>query len=296
MTHLMQLDRRIKSIQTTKKITHAMRLISMSLYARFEKLNLAARHYQKTQKDLLAKLSLCAPDWQNSVTKATDPYDRRPLIIFVSSIKGLCGNFNSNLTSYVDRFIDLSPYQTPLFISIGAKATEYAKKTIAHFEQGKLVATFEEINSHNLDATISDLTQTIVNLNPRYSSILAYSTKFENFFIQRPMKTVIVASFESQKEPYRPSREPLKEKPTGLDYIWEQPKHDVLNSLASAYIHASCTQILMDSLVAEQAARFLAMESATTNAEGYLEKLQLQYNKMRQELITKELAEISASL
>ncbi len=298
MSHLMQLEKQIQSIKTTKKITLAMRLIAMSLYVRIEKLHAASKTYQLKYNELLSLLTAENPTWKNKITTVTDPFDRRPLIILISSIKGLCGSFNNNIFSYFDRFIEVSQYQTPLFITIGKRATDYIENFIKKTAQGKIILSHHEISSYSIDRIINDLVRLILNPETRYSSILIYSTKFENFFVQRPIRTSIVDPYEIQKQRKDPRQldddaAPETPKPN-TDIIWEQPSDEILKILSYSYLHAQVTPLIINSLVAEQSARFLAMEHATSNAEKYIEKLQLTYNKLRQESITKELAEITS--
>ena len=81
-----------------------------------------------------------------------------------------------------------------------------------------------------------------------------------------------------------------------IEPIWEQDKLEIVNSAARHYLGVHTTTILFQALVSEYAARFVAMDNATTNAENYLETLTLQFNKLRQALITREVSELSASL
>ena len=269
----------------------------MVLFTTSPKLHVASKQYQLRYNELLALLTAENPTWKNPITHVTDPFDRRPLIILISSIKGLCGGFNNNIFSYFDRFIEVSQYQTPLFITIGKRATDYIENFIKKTAQGNIILSHHEISSYSIDHIINDLVRLILNPTTHYSSILIYSTKFENFFVQRPIRTSIVDPYEIQKQrkdPRQFDEEAHESSETHSDIIWEQPSSEILKILSYSYLHAQITPLIINSLVAEQSARFLAMEHATSNAEKYMEKLQLTYNKLRQESITKELAEITS--
>ena len=294
MSYLMQLDKQIQSIKKTKKITHAMRLIAMSLYARIAKIQKSAKEYQKKYHALLNLISENDPDWKNPITFVNDPFNKRPLIILISSIKGLCGGFNENILSYFDRFIETSQYQTPLFIAIGRRANSHLEQFIKKTARGSIIRSYPEISSHSIDETINDLTQVILQLSPRYSSMIIYSTKFQNFFNQRPTYTTIVKTHEQQKDRRITSHKQTEQQDDATDIIWEHSARDILNIMGASFLQSTITPLIIDSLVAEQSARFLAMEHATSNAEKYIEKLELQYNKLRQESITKELSEITS--
>ena len=273
-----------------------MRLIAMSLYSRIGKVQSAAKVYQEKYDTLLKLLLETNPNWKNPITYVNDPFNKRPLIILISSIKGLCGGFNNNILSYFDRFIETSQYQMPLFITIGRRANEHVEKYIKKTAHGTIIKSYHEFSSNSVDDAINDLVQVILKTSPRYSSIIVYSTKFKNFFTQRPTNTTIVETYEQQKD-RRIASELSKNNDKEIeemDIIWEHSARDILNIIGSSFLQTTLAPLIIDSLAAEQAARFLAMEHATTNAEKYIEKLELQYNKLRQESITKELSEITS--
>ena len=112
--------------------------------------------------------------------------------------------------------------------------------------------------------------------------------EWKSIFIQNPQKTSLISlNTEQQQNTLDTSQ---------TDITWEQDKSEILNYTAQRFINSSILNILFQSLLAENAARFLAMDSSTTNAENFLEKLTLQYNKSRQALITREVSELSANL
>ena len=97
MAQLIQMRQRIKAIETIKKITHAMRLISMSMHSRLRAKAPTLAEYQKEVTTMFQKVKLAAPQWKNSVMFPEAASESNPLIVLVASQKGLCGNFNSAL-------------------------------------------------------------------------------------------------------------------------------------------------------------------------------------------------------
>lgn len=284
MSQLAHLRQKIKSIQTTKKITHAVRLISMSFYNKLEKNYQPLNLYSTNLRTLFGHLLLYAKGWSSETFLPHDLLDRRPLFIIVSSSKGLCGSLNTNLFKYFDQALFLEPHQQPSFIAIGSKA-------IAHIKERKLtsiVSVYNEVNSSNLYALTEELIAKILFSDNAYTSVSFFSNESRSFFLQRPIKTTVLPLSvgmlkNDQEDNFDPDAEP--------ELLWEQPVETVLDRLAMRYLHSFIMQILFGAMRAEQAARFLAMDNSTNNAEKYLEPLIMQFNKMRQALITKEISE-----
>ena len=148
MSQLTPLKQKIKSIETTKKITHAVRLVSMSFYSRLERQNASLQHYKKNISQLFLQLIPHIPDWKNPILLPEDILDTTPLFIIISSAKGLCGSFNSNLFRYIERTFLIEEYQTPTFITIGQKSTKF----IIGKKWGEIETSFNELTLSNIDS------------------------------------------------------------------------------------------------------------------------------------------------
>jgi len=284
VSQLAHLRQKIKSIQTTKKITHAVRLISMSFYNKLEKNYQPLNLYSTHLRTLFGHLLLYAKDWANETFLPHDLLDQRPLFVIVSTSKGLCGSLNSNLFKYFEQSLFLEPHQQASFIAIGSKAITYIKGR----KLTSIVSVYQEVNSSNLFALTEELIAKILFSDARYTSVSFFSNEARSFFSQRPIKkTVLPLSVTMLKNDFDNTFDP----DTEPELIWEQEREMVLDRLAMRYLHSTIMQILFDAMRAEQAARFLAMDNSTNNAEKYLEPLIMQFNKMRQALITKEISE-----
>ena len=287
MSQLAHLRQKITSIQTTKKITHAMRLISMSFYNRLEKKNEHLSFYSTKLRSLFGQLLLFSKGWSNDTFLPYDLLDHRPLFVIVSTAKGLCGALNTNLFKYFEQSFYLEPHQQPSFIVIGTKGITYIRER----ELATIVAVYPEVNSSNLFALTEELIVKILFSEKEYTSVSFFSNDTRSFFAQRPIKTTVLPLPVAQIKNNYNDHFDIDAEP---DLIWEQPSNIVLDRLAMRYLHDSILQLLLGSMRAEQAARFLAMDNSTTNAEKYLEPLIMQFNKMRQSLITKEIFEFVA--
>ncbi|MBD3273245.1 hypothetical protein GF385_02760 [Candidatus Dependentiae bacterium] len=285
MAQLTQLKRKIQSIKTTKKITHAIRLVSMSSYSKLEKEIDFLKNYKKNISKTFSQLLLNLPEWTDKVLFPKDLFDKKPLFILVSSSKGLCGSFNSNLIRYIERKLAIEKHQKAEFITIGQKI----EKEIRTKNLGKIILNFPELNSGNLEIISKKIINLIYNSKENYSSVSFYSNRLKNFFIQRPQKTTLIPINMDFKEDSENEK-------IDFDPIFEQDKIKIINFIAKKHIKGTILEILFQSLISENASRFLAMDSSNTNAEKMLEKLTLQYNKSRQALITREVSELSANM
>ncbi len=285
MSQLIKLRRKIKSITTTQKVTYAMRLIAMSLYSRLERKNNPINYYKSSIQNFFCKISELFPEWQNPIMIPSDIFDSAPLIILIASTKGFCGGFNSNLTKFFKRTFFKEEHQTPNFITIGQKATNFIKEE----NLGEIFYSFNTLNSNNYLNITNELIEMIINKNNNFSSISVYSNFFKNFFIQKPQQTIITPLNLTQI-----STDETKTLDPD-DFIWEGNPKEIIDSIAVRYLRSSLLHVVFQSLLAEQAARFLAMDNATNNAEKILEQITRKYNKLRQASITKELLELSAS-
>ncbi|NDD53909.1 F0F1 ATP synthase subunit gamma [bacterium] len=286
MSQLAHLRHKIRSIQTTKKITHAVRLVSMAFYNKLDKANQPLTTYNQQLKNTFIQLLADSSGWVNTVLTRSDVLDQRPLFVVVSTSKGLCGSLNSNLFRYLQQALFLDEKQEPFFIAIGTKAITHLKKQ----NKGVLVASYPEVTTHNLSALADELIEKIMFGSQPYSSVSFFSSQAKSFFFQRPIKTTVLPLAVDNLA------QEAQQAGTADSLIWEQSKQEVLDFVAARYLRSIVMQILFDAMRAEHAARFLAMENSTNNAEKYLERLTLQFNKMRQAAITKEISELSAGM
>ncbi len=284
MAQLIQMRQRIKAIETIKKITHAMRLIAMSNHNRLKGKEQTLVNYSNSLNNLFVSIKQHAPDWSNPILYPAHAAEQKPLIVLVASSKGLAGGFNAATFKMFDLHVPLKTRAQFNYISVGKKATEHLTN---HVPNTAIVATYNDFSSANLLSLATTLTDTLLTASPAYSSVIFFSSKQKSFFSQKPYRLQLI-----------PFTTPEQDLPL-LDlqeYIWEQSPTAMLDLLARQCIEASLQKILFQSLLAEQAARFLSMDSSTRNANTLLEVTQLQYNKLRQAKITRELTELTSSV
>ncbi len=280
--HVTQLKQKIKSITMTRKVTDALRLISMSLYGNLERHKNAIQMHTKAIQTLLHTITAVTSERHNPLFWPVDHQDTRPLFIIIGPLKGFCGSLQEHFLRYLEQYLTISPHQNPTFIVFGKTTRDFVKNRYPH-------ASFtmqSDLNIHNYANIAQQLLQDILGSQKPFSSVTCYGHQFKSFFLYKQKKIALI--------PVAPEHNDLQQSHRVKEYIWEQSPEIILNHLIASYLQNILTKVLFESVLCEYAARFIAMDGATTNADNVLEKMQLQYNKLRQALITKELVELLA--
>lgn len=279
---LVTLRNKINTVRTVEKITHIMRLTSMSEHTNLQKSGGQLKNYIGHLTQLLKKITKIR---QNSVFNkevGATIYKKPYLCIIIGSQKGLCGNFNAKLLPIIEAFLQDKSGENVDFTVIGKQiipliSTHYKKIPIIYQEDLFSKKTKEII----VDKLISFVAE--------YQNIYIISNEFRSFFSQIPTLSLISIPQETvSKESDMVSIETEQ-------YILEEPVDEIFNVLVQNYIRSQFFYFLHQSLLAEHAARFSAMDSATRNAQNVLEETKMLFNKLRQTKITTEIIELSSN-
>jgi len=291
MSVLMIMRQRMKAVETIKKITHAMRLISMSSHTRLRNKKTALTDYVHALTSLFSHIYAHDPTWhhpillpyRNDEEEKSEPQERK-LIILVGSQKGLCGNFNTSSFAHFERICPADSRWQYHIITVGKRAGDYIEHT-----GGTTVKRFDEFTQTTFTKIADQISDYILGATPHYASVSIMSSYSKSFFVQ--------VSQETQLLPLSlPKAASEKEEDMHEGYQWEQSPNSLLTALAQSLLYASIQDILLTSLTAEQAARFVAMDSSTRNASNLLDDMKLDYNKKRQAKITRELTDLIGGL
>jgi len=288
MAHLSQIRNRISTVQKTQTITKAMRMIAMSFYSRLEKQRAMLNAYRgatHTLTSLLGQGQAIIPVAYQAGTPATKP---QHLIIVCSSAKGLCGGLNNNIIRFFERSLIATKSTKPFFITIGNKACAYLQSG----QHGTVVDQIPEYSLHTIHKIASTIVNHILSKEEPYTAVTIYYTHLKNFFIQVPHKEQLLPFPPEVEGEEAPEDVPLKD---GERYLWEQCPERLGAALIRQHLYTEIIFALFNNLISENAARFIAMDQSTNNAHKYLESLHLAYNKSRQNIITREIAELSSS-
>ncbi len=279
MSQLIHMRQRIKAIKTIKKITDALRLISISTHLRLRSKKISTEYYKETISNLFLNLYGVVKEWRNNLIKPEHTSDTT-LIVLIGSKKGLCGNFNTTLYAFLEHEMAGYDKQKISFITVGKKAHDFA--TMGH---KTVIKHFDELSLTTLESTSKSIMDYILQTNVPHESVFIFSNTSKSFFVQQPKKTLLL---------------PFSLLPTGNEteegtfdeYSWEQKPQEILDYLIEQFLYITLYELLFQSLIAEQAARFIAMDNSTRSAGKLLDSMQLQYNKMRQSKITGELTDL----
>lgn len=273
---------RIQTIETIKKVTDVMRIISMSAHSRLKTKQEPLSEYLDTLKTLLAKVQQATPSWTHERLMPTGE-NTNPLIVVIGSQKGLCGGFNTQLSKFLNEYLTQNPSSNYHFTALGKKAIDY----LINNHPEKLICSFPTLTARNFLAIAQELTDLVMTATPVYTSVTIVSNVFKNFFIQKSTVTHLI--------PFNPATIDSTPAPQEEGYLWDEAPHEILDKLAIQYIEAQFQHLIFQSLLSEHAARFISMDNSTRNANHLLAATKLEYNKVRQAKITTEITELTGN-
>ena len=273
--NLNKTNHRIASINSTKKITKAMELVSTVKLKKFKNVMLKNELYSNELKSLTCTLFSRLDDEENKYTKLNDA--EKDLLIVVSSNLGLCAGYNNDIYHYVEQNFDKNEV---VIIPIGMKGDSYFKKNGFALNE-EFVLLNEKINY--LD--ITRLGKTVLSYfeNKKYRSIKLVYTKYVNSIKFVPNT---LSLFPLEIENVNDS--------TLIEPLYDPDLKTLIDNLVPLYVNINLYQKIVESQVCEQASRRNAMENATDNADELISTLTLEYNKARQAQITQEISEVIA--
>lgn len=279
MSHLIALRQRLKAVGTIKKITSAMRLIACSVTGQLGNRAKALHEYQHALKELVSVISANhIPNNRASLVSARVS-DEKVLYICVGAQKGLCGSFNNQLAYWFVKNKLLFTSSTVSFMAVGKMTADFIKKKGYVIDQ-----SFDMITVQSLQLVANDIAHAIRHNHHAYHKVILVGAKSKNFFTHELIESQIYP-LDLHQEKNASNKEVV---------IFEQNKEVLYEDLLARYTLNCIASHLLQSLLAEQNARFIAMDNATRNANKSLDMMKRQYNKLRQAKITKELTELTA--
>jgi len=258
-----------------------MRIVSMSTHAQLQSKKNFLEKYNEEIKAILTELE---PEKEDSKIIT----GKKNLILIIGSQKGLCGAFNNKLLSFFKKDIALYPKDfSNRIVTVGKKISDYFN----HHNMEKF-GSYDEFGVNNFTKLSRKIMSLILETGKRYDSIVIYSNYPKSFFLQKSIKTVIVIP---KKDVSKKAQQVYEEKIENGQF-YEESKESLLTYAKELYLKAQLEQLMFQSLVAEQAARFVSMDASTQNAEKLIDEMKLDYNKLRQASITSELIDLVSGL
>ncbi len=262
-----------------------MRLVARSGHARLKHKEGAGKDYMGTVEQLYYTLKNRV-DIQSSASEVEKKLSRGELVVLVGSQKGLCGTFNVEIFKLFDNY--LRDHQHVYCAAVGRRATDHVHENVpAPMVRASVVG----FGTTTIMSAVAQLMPVIRSSLVRHENVTVISNISKTFFVQKPSITCMLppapsADEHADRAHFAPD--------IFANYLWEQPIQSIIEDLTVLYLEAKVYSLLFQSLLAEQASRFLSMDSSTHNADGLLEVSKIEYNKLRQAKITKEVNELAS--
>lgn len=277
---------KVKTIKSTQKITRAMQMVAASKMRKAQERMESSRPYTQKIREVISHLITSRLEYKHSYLIKREP--KKVGFIVISSDRGLCGGLNVNLfKATVQKMKSLHEKGSEIQLcTVGSKGESFFKNL-----GGNIIATVSKLGD---SPGLEDLIGIMKVMFDGYDKgtldcIYLVSNKFINTMTQQPQveKILPITSDESiQKVNVNTNK--------NWDYLYEPDAKTLLDELITRYIESLIYQGLVENIACEQAARMVAMKSASDNASNLIDELNLKYNKARQAAITQELSEIVA--
>jgi F-type H+-transporting ATPase subunit gamma len=275
MANLKDIRNRIKSVKSIQKVTKAMKMVAVAKMRRAQERMEEARPYAKRLAEVINHL---LPDVDRNFMPLLDVREiKRVGYVVVSSDRGLAGSFNTSVLKTAQAEIEIIGKKNVDVFCIGKKARDHFKRRNYNIIESH-VEFWNELKFGNALAIGTGI---ITHFTQKYvDEIHVVYNEFVNVASQHVVsEKLLPLVFESDKKPI-------------IDRLYEPNKDDLVKSLIPRHLNIQMWKYLLESYASEQAARMLAMENATGNAEDMIKELTLEFNKARQAAITKEMLEI----
>jgi len=278
---LKDIKRKVGAVQKTKQITRAMNMVAASKFKSAQLRMENFRPYAGKFMDVLNSLALRVESIAHPLLAVREPKKIR--VICMTSDRGLCGGFNTNLIKSTERFLREKSGEGKeiSLINVGRKGRDYFRK------KANMIAQRVDVLS-KFDMTLAvSVADEVINpfIKEEYDELYLIYNQFVNVSVQRPtvVRLFPLPSIGQNNE---------NDSETHLDYVYEPSEETLLQKLLPMYVHVLLYRALLETSAGENGARMAAMDNATSNCEELISSLTLKMNKARQAAITAELMDI----
>ena len=280
--------RRIKSVKNTAQITKAMQMVASSKMRKAQQAAQAGRPYANLMNKVLAQVTRDMKDFTHPLLETREV--RKRGVIVISTDKGLCGSLNSNLLREAAKF----DKDTTVYVTAGRKASQFIART------KRLLAaefTYKDAPLFSEARAISKFTRDLFTKG-EVDRVDIVFTNFISTLSQRPEAMQLLPVGQIKAVTAGVHGEAMHEELVSAgtaEFLFEPSPEHVLGELLPHYLNFKVYQILLEAKASEHSSRMVAMKNATDNAKQLIKDLTLDYNKLRQANITKELLEITTA-
>ena len=299
MANLRDIRNRIESVENTKQVTRAMKMVAAAKLRRAQERIFQARPYAYKVRELTNHLKRELDPTAHSFFEAPEEATG-VLVIVVAADRGLCGSFNSDVFKTAENLIETSYVQErrndDLFLlCVGEKAHKHFQKRDYRLV-GDYQGIFDDLNFNVARQVVQDAVEGFER--GIWGEVTLVYNEFKNTIVQNqivePLLPIPEERFETPVMQEEANVFHLPENGQAVDYIFEPDARGLLDELVPRFLYYQMWRALLESNAAEQGARMVAMDNATTNAEELIEDLTLEYNRARQSAITRELLDITS--
>ena len=288
MANAREIRSKVQSVKNTQKITGAMELVAASkMKGAIAKMN-DVRPYVESANKIIKNVASASINYPNPYLFEREV--KRVAYIVTSTDRGLCGGLNINLFKQVLKDIKKhldNKVEVDVCV-IGSKAETFFKKL-----KGVSMVATAHYNDKDKESSIKSINGAVKVLLDKFTArdidrLYIFSNEFVSSIKQKPKKQILlpIQNVFSKDDGEKDSSK------SHWDYIYEKDIKEVLDALCTRHIEAQVRGAILENAACEQAARMIAMKNATDNASDIIDQLKLDYNKVRQAMITQELAEI----
>ncbi|HSC22325.1 MAG TPA: F0F1 ATP synthase subunit gamma [Casimicrobiaceae bacterium] len=284
-----EIRNKIKSVQSTRKITKAMEMVAASKMKKAQDRMRASRPYVYRVFNIVMHIAKANTEYHHPFLLKRNPV-RRVGAIVVTTDKGLCGGLNTNVLRLVlaqhkewrAKNVEVD------YVALGNKGLGFLQRMGAH-----IVSQAVQLGDRpRLDRLVGPVKVLIdAYIGGQIDEIHVFSTLFVNTMRQEPRQVQVVPIPDRYTTPTGEVRQ-VDVSDSAWDYIYEPDARELLDGMMRRYMEAVIFQMVNENIASEQSARMVAMKAASDNAGKIINELQLIYNKTRQAAITKELSEI----
>jgi len=273
--------RRIRSIQSTAKVTRAMEMIAASKMRQAQLRVVAGRPYAEKMQEVVAHLAAQPQAGEEPHPLLQRREVKRIAVVHIAADRGLCGGMNANINRMTANFI--SGQSVPVTaVAVGRRGVSFMSRYCE-----EMLAEFTNLGDRPSLLDTLPISRVVIDdyMNGTIDQVYLAYTRFITTVNQQPVLRELL--------PIEPAQ---LERTEHLEYIYEPSATVVLQQLLPRYVEMQVYHAILESIASEQSARMVAMRNATDNANDMIEELTLMLNKARQELITKELLDIAGGV
>jgi F-type H+-transporting ATPase subunit gamma len=279
VAQIKEIKSRIKSVKNIGQITKAMKMVASARLKRAQERILGARPYANRMADVMKNLASKMGEEAHPLLSVRE--EGKTALIVITADRGLCGSYNTNILRQAQNYLKENP--STVLLTVGKKGRDFFKRRKVPIRKEWLYV-FPTVPYE----TVLEMRDEIETLfvTEKFKSVLVLFTEFKSVITQKAALETLL--------PIRVQELPGEGKAnfTGGEYDFEPDLDTILNTLVSQYLATQIHRMLLESFSSEMGAKRSAMEAASKNASEMIGKLTLEFNRARQAMITKELAEI----